>query len=183
MTAALEGLVVWTIGHSTRSLPEFVGLLEAHGIECLADVRRHRGSRAYPHFNADALARSLPDARIHYQPFLDLGGRRAASPASRNGVWRNASFRGYADFMETDAFEAALWRLCEQARRRRTVLMCSEAVWWRCHRALISDALKAKGATVLHIMDTGKAVQHPYTGPARVENGVLHYHDGPEVPV
>ena len=182
MTDALEGLVVWTIGHSTRSLPEFIALLGAHGIECLADVRRYPGSRAYPHFNADALARSLPDAHIAYQPFLDLGGRRPTSSASRNGVWRNASFRGYADFMETDAFEAAFSRLCEQARRRPTALMCSEAVWWRCHRALISDALKARGATVLHVMDTGKVVEHPYTAPARVRNGAVHYHDGPAAP-
>lgn len=180
MTAALAGLVVWTIGHSTRSLAEFVALLESHGIECLADVRRHPGSRAYPHFNADALARSLPDAHIDYHPFIDLGGRRPTSSASRNGVWRNASFRGYADFMETDAFQTAYSRLYQQACRRRTALMCSEAVWWRCHRALISDALKADGATVLHIMDASKVVEHPYTAPARVENGALRYHDGPE---
>ena len=104
---------------------------------------------------------------------------RAETSASRNGAWRNASFRGYADFMETDAFDAAFSRLCDQARRRRTALMCSEAVWWRCHRALISDALKAGGATVLHIMEAGKVVEHPYTAPARVEIGALHYHDGP----
>ena len=171
----LPGGRIWTVGHSNRTFVDFVALLRAHAIECIADVRRHPGSRAHPHFNADALARSLPQESIAYRAFEDLGGRRVAAPSSHNGAWRNASFRGYADFMETEDFAAALCRLIEHAARQRTAIMCSEAVWWRCHRALISDALKARGHTVIHLMGVHKAVEHPYTGPARVEHGKLSY--------
>ena len=159
---------VWTIGHSTRSIDEFVALLEAAGIEAVADVRRHAGSRKYPHFNPEPLARALADHGIEYHAFVDLGGRRKTRPDSPNTVWRNASFRGYADYMETEPFKAALARLTELAHAKRTALLCAEAVWWRCHRALISDALKARGDAVHHILGEEKIQDHPYTSAARV---------------
>lgn len=172
-------LVVWTLGHSNRSLDEFLGLLGSHGIEQVADVRRYAGSRAYPHFNPEPLADALSSCGVEYLPFPELGGRRSPSPASPNTIWRNAAFRGYADYMETPEFRAGLGRFIQVAQRRPTTLLCSEAVWWRCHRALIADALKADGAHVLHIMGTRKAVTHPYTAAAHLVNGRLHYGAGP----
>jgi uncharacterized protein (DUF488 family) len=168
-------LTVWTIGHSSRTLPEFLNLLESQGIARIADVRRHAGSRAHPHFNPDSLAASLAAGGIEYCPFPDLGGRRKPSPVSRNTVWRNPSFRGYADYMETSEFGAALDRLTGAAEECRTTLLCSEAVWWRCHRAMIADALKVAGVQVLHIMDGPKVVEHPFTAPARIVGGELQY--------
>jgi len=167
--------MVWTIGHSTRTLEEFVTLLQLHGIERIADVRRHAGSRKYPHFNAEPLAAALASHGIDYRPFADLGGRRKASPTSTNTVWRNASFRGYADYMATEEFRVALSRLVDAARERRTALLCSEAVWWRCHRSMIADALKATGIEVLHILGESKVVEHPYTDPAQIVDGTLRY--------
>ena len=169
---------IWTTGHSTRSLEEFLSLLQANGIEIVADVRRHPGSRAYPHFNPAPLAAALEKAGIAYQQFPELGGRRKPDPESRNTVWRNKSFRGYADYMETPAFDAAVKALIEVAAGGRTALLCAEAVWWRCHRALIADALMAGGIQVLHIMDGQKAVEHPYTSAARVVDGRLQYGSG-----
>lgn len=166
---------VWTIGHSSRPLADFLALLQAAGLESIADVRRHAGSRSFPWFGADALARSLEACGIHYIPFPELGGRRRVDPASRNTVWRNASFRAYADFMETAEFAAARKELEQLALASRTAIMCSEAVWWRCHRAMIADALKAGGWCVLHIMDGGKFVEHPYTSAASIEGGSLTY--------
>ncbi|HKO88707.1 MAG TPA: DUF488 domain-containing protein [Burkholderiales bacterium] len=177
MTGSLPqaGLTVWTIGHSTRSLEEFIALLRQNHIEVVADVRRHAGSRKFPHFNPEALARGLHEAHIGYTAFPDLGGRRTAKPDSANTAWRNASFRGYADYMETPPFKAALGRFIAVATQQRSALMCAEAVWWRCHRSLIADVLKVDGAKVLHIMEAGKSVEHPYTTAARVDNGHLSY--------
>lgn len=172
-------LEIWTIGHSTRSMEDFLAFLEENGIEAVADVRRFPGSRAYPHFNAEPLAQSLAARGIEYLPFGDLGGRRRPDPGSTNTVWRHPAFRAYADFMETPEFRAGLTRLLAAARTRRTAIMCSEAVWWRCHRALIADALKAGGARVLHIMDVGKVVEHPYTAAATVVDGKLRYGAAP----
>jgi uncharacterized protein (DUF488 family) len=166
---------IWTIGHSTRSAEEFRELLEVNGIEALADVRRHAGSRKYPHFNPDALRDSLAEISVDYMPMPDLGGRRRARPDSRNTIWRNASFRGYADYMETEEFGAAIERLQALAARRRTVIMCAEAVWWRCHRALIADHLKATGWCVQHIMSKKRASIHPYTSAARIADERLSY--------
>ena len=166
---------VWTIGHSSRTFTEFLGLLESQRIERVADVRRHAGSRAHPHFNPDPLAAALAGSGIEYCPFPDLGGRRKPRPDSRNTVWRNPSFRGYADYMETPQFRTALDRLLEVAKEYRTTLLCSEAVWWRCHRAMIADALKVDGVHVLHIMDGPKVVEHPLTAPARIVDGELRY--------
>ncbi len=166
---------IWTIGHSTRTLEEFLELLRQNEIELLADIRRFPGSRKYPHFGSEALAESLREAGIEYRHFAELGGRRKARPDSRNDVWRNESFRGYADYMETPEFENALQKLLEIASEKRTALMCSEAVWWRCHRSMVADALKARGVEVIHILSARKNEVHPYTAPARLQNGQLTY--------
>ena len=171
----MSSICCWTIGHSSRPLEEFIALLQSHGIERVADVRRYAGSRAHPHFNPDALAASLEDVGIAYTPFPELGGRRAPRADSPNTVWRNAAFRGYADYMATPAFHAGLQRFIGAARERRSSLMCAEAVWWRCHRGLIADALKADGIPVLHIMGIGRATEHPYTAAARIVDGRLEY--------
>lgn len=154
---------IWTFGHSTRSPEEFVAALQSFKIEVLADVRRYPGSKKYPHFNAQALASCLPAAGIRYLPMPELGGRRKPRPDSPHTVWRSASFRGYADYAETAPFEDAMARLTQVATHQRTAYMCSEAVWWRCHRSIISDYLKERGWTVLHIMDEGTAKEHPFT--------------------
>ncbi len=173
-----SALTVWTIGHSTRTIDDFIALLRANGIEALADVRRFPGSRKYPQFNVEPLRASLTAAGIAYVPMTELGGRRRPRPDSRNTVWRNESFRGYADFMETDAFRAGIEKLLTLAREKRTAVMCSEAVWWRCHRSMISDQLKASGIRVLHIMEGGKCEEHPYTAAARLVDGQLSYAPG-----
>ncbi len=168
-------MTIWTVGHSTRGLDEFLALLASHRIEAVADVRRFPGSRKYPHFNRDALAVSLLAAGLEYVPMTELGGRRRPRPDSHNTVWRNESFRGYADFMETEGFRAGIEVLLALASRKRVAIMCSEAVWWRCHRSMISDYLKVRGIRVLHIMDSGECEEHPYTSAARVADGKLLY--------
>ena len=166
---------IWTIGHSTHPLEEFVEWLKAHEIEALVDIRRYPGSRRYPHFNKDALAVSLPKNDIFYYHFEQLGGRRKARPDSVNQVWRHPSFRGYADYMETEDFKATVEDLKEIASEKKTAVMCSEAVWWSCHRSMVSDYLKAEGWEVLHIMSPDKTTEHPYTKPAKIEDGKLVY--------
>ena len=168
-------LSLWTIGHSTRSLEEFSNILKSFSLEILVDVRSFPGSRRYPHFNREALHDSLAAAAIDYIHLPELGGRRKPLPDSLNMTWRNESFRGYADYMETEAFRSGTDRLVALARDRRTAIMCSEAVWWRCHRSLISDYLKAKGVDVIHILAAGKSEAHPYTSAARIVNGELSY--------
>jgi uncharacterized protein (DUF488 family) len=168
-------LKVWTVGHSTRTISAFLELLAVNKIETLADVRRFPASRKYPHFNEHELSESLAHAGVEYLPLPELGGRRRPHPGSHNMVWRNESFRGYADYMETDAFRDGVERLLEVAGGSRTAIMCAEAVWWRCHRALIADYLKAKGVEVHHIIDVKKGESHPYTSPARLANGELTY--------
>ncbi|MGI8470034.1 MAG: DUF488 domain-containing protein [Pyrinomonadaceae bacterium] len=170
-----KGLKIWTIGHSTRTLAEFIELLAANKIEALADVRRYPGSRKYPHFNERELGDVLAESGIEYAPFKQLGGRRRPRVDSPNTVWRSESFRGYADYMETAEFKDGIAQLLELARRKRTAIMCSEAVWWRCHRALISDCLKAAGVEVEHIIGLKKNEIHPFTSAARFENGKLFY--------
>ena len=178
---------IWTIGHSTRKIDIFISLLEENGIKLLADVRQFPGSKRYPQFNKDALADSLGKHEIRYQHFPELGGRRKPRPDSRNTAWRNASFRGYADYMETEEFRKAIARLVNLATGRvrptgglanevgPTAIMCAEAVWWRCHRALISDFLKARGIEVIHIVDLNKTELHAFTSAAQVGNGRLSY--------
>jgi len=166
---------LWTIGHSTRSLDEFIVLLQQSGIEALADVRHYPGSRKYPHFNVEPLRQSLHDAGTDYVSFTELGGRRKVQPDSPNTGWRSDAFRGYADYMQTDAFRAGIERLKALATAKRTAIMCAEAVWWRCHRGLVSDVFKLHGTRVLHIMGPGAAREHPYTSAARVVDGRLDY--------
>ncbi|GEO05034.1 hypothetical protein AAE02nite_26980 [Adhaeribacter aerolatus] len=154
---------IWTIGHSTRSPEEFLATLGSFRIELLVDVRRYPGSKKYPHFNKSTLEEYLPAAGINYLAEEALGGRRKPRPDSANTVWRNEAFRGYADYTETEAFAEGMAQLTTIAAQQRTAYMCSEAVWWRCHRAIISDNLKASGWAVMHIMQAGVAREHPYT--------------------
>jgi uncharacterized protein (DUF488 family) len=171
--------VIYTIGHSTRSLGEFLGLLHAHGVLRLADVRSVPRSRRHPHFSADALAASLSSAGIAYSHFPALGGLRKPRRDSRNTAWRIQGFRGYADYMETPAFEGALDRLIEFAVERVAV-MCAEAVWWRCHRQLIADALLARGVAVAHILSAAPPDPHVLTAFARVIGKRVRYGGIPE---
>ena len=183
---------IWTVGHSTRTIDEFVSLLMANEIKILADVRAWPGSKRYPQFNKDALAESLSAHGIRYEHFPELGGKRKSKPDSRNTAWRNASFRGYADYMETEEFQKGIERLLALTRSDglgspesfrgweavtpcRIAIMCAEAVWWRCHRSLIADCLKARGVEVLHILGASKVELHPYTPAARIMNGELSY--------
>ncbi|MFA5529290.1 MAG: DUF488 domain-containing protein [Thiohalomonadaceae bacterium] len=166
---------IWTIGHSTRKAEDFVAMLRAHGIVMLVDVRSYPGSRRFPHFNRDALARELSAAGIGYEHLPALGGRRSPRADSINTAWRNASFRGYADYMQSAEFAAAMAYLMERARAQPTAIMCAEAPWWRCHRSLIADWLKVNGWAVLHILDTRRVQRHPYTHAARIEEGRLSY--------
>jgi uncharacterized protein (DUF488 family) len=164
---------IYTIGHSTHPIEVFIGMLQSFDVALVADIRRFPGSRKYPHFNSEALNASLRTAGIGYVHMPELGGRRKPLPDSHNTAWRNDAFRGYADYMETDDFKKAVAKLEDMARTQATAYMCSEAVWWRCHRALVSDYLKAAGWTVMHIMAAGKATEHPYTKPAREAQGRL----------
>ena len=167
---------IWTIGHSTRSIEEFVGALAAHGIKLIADVRLLPGSKRYPHFNSDALAEALRGSAIGYEHFRELGGRRRPQPDSPHTAWRNDAFRGYADHMDSAEFRAEVERLLASAAASGpTAMMCAEAVWWRCHRGLVSDYLKAHGIDVLHIMDAKKAEPHPWTSAASIVDGRLSY--------
>ena len=166
---------IYTIGHSTRSWEDFLTLLRAHGVQAIADVRLIPKSRRYPHFADAALARELPRAGIAYLPFKSLGGRRRPLTDSPNAGWRNESFRGYADYMQTDAFRAALDELMTAARKQPTAIMCAEAVPWRCHRSLIADALLVRGWRVLDIISDRKATEHKLTPFAHVEGTSITY--------
>lgn len=166
---------IWTIGHSTHPIEKFIQMLKSFGITTLVDVRSLPGSRKFPQFDKEALEKSLPGNDINYIHSINLGGRRKTSKASKNTGWRLASFRGYADYMETDPFLSAVKELEMLASNERVAYMCAEAVWWSCHRSLISDYLKFHGWTVFHIMEIGKAQEHPYTPPAKIKNDQLVY--------
>ncbi|HEX4793810.1 MAG TPA: DUF488 domain-containing protein [Humisphaera sp.] len=168
---------LFTIGHSTRTFEQLVELLKENGVAAIADVRLIPRSRRYPHFNDEFLAANLPTAGIAYFPFKSLGGRRRPAKDSPNTGWRNESFRGYADFLQTPPFERALGELIELARGVPTATMCAEAVRWRCHRSLISDALVVRGWRVLDIMGRGKVTPHHLTSFARVEGTKIVYPD------
>jgi uncharacterized protein (DUF488 family) len=169
-------LRIWTIGHSTHKIDYFISLLKENGIKLVVDVRSLPGSKRYPQFNKEALSASLHNVGIRYEHFPELGGRRKPRSDSRNIAWRNASFRGYADYMETEEFRKGADRLVDLADAAgRTAIMCAEAVWWRCHRALVSDYLKARGIEVMHIIDANKSDPHPYTSAARIVDGELSY--------
>lgn len=166
---------IFSIGHSTRSLDTFLSLLEEYRVAAVADVRRFPGSRRYPHFNADMLAQALGSADIYYEHMPGLGGRRRPLTQSPNTGWRNEAFRGYADYMATPEFGRALGALTSLSRERRAAMLCSEAVWWRCHRRLIADALLARGIAVEHILGTGSTAPHTLTPFARVDNLGIAY--------
>ncbi len=166
---------IWTIGHSTRTLEVFLDLLFAYRIDAVADVRRFPGSRRYPHFAKDALGETLPRHGIVYRWLPKLGGRRPVQPDSPNDGWRNASFRGYADYLASAEFAEGLDELLALASERRTAMMCAEAVWWRCHRSLIADVLRVRGIEVIHILDATHSTVHPFTSPARIVGGRLTY--------
>ena len=168
-------MTIWTIGHSTRSADEFAAALQSQRIEAVADVRKMPGSRRFPHFDQDALASFLRKKAVAYHHFPDLGGRRKPDPESRNSAWRHPAFRAYSDYMRTGEFANSLDRLLQLAREMRTAIMCAEAVWWRCHRSLISDLLKSRGWTVLHILDHRKTEEHRFTSAASFINGELTY--------
>ncbi len=187
--------ILWTIGHSTHPIEEFLALLRAHGIRQLVDVRTIPRSRHNPQFNTEALARSLADAAISYQHSARLGGLRKTSKDSMNTGWRNESFRGYADYMQTHEFRKSLDELIADSRKLsfspahpgraetrpfRVAIMCAEAVPWRCHRSLIADALVMHGSEVRHIMTTQQATLHRLTSFAKIEKGLLFYPKMPE---
>jgi len=173
---------IWTIGHSTRTIDDLIRLLQAHAIQLVADVRRYPASRRYPHFNQAPLAEALAKNQIDYVHFPELGGRRSPRKNSPNTAWRVEAFRGYADYMMTQQFAQGIERLLELPAQKRTTLLCAEAVWWRCHRALIADYLKAGGHTVSHILGLDKTESHPFTSAAHVVNGKLSYEARNESP-
>jgi len=166
---------VLTIGHSNRSLEAFIELLEAHHVTRLADVRTVPRSRHNPQFNADVLPRSLADRGIAHTPMRELGGLRKPRPDSVNQGWRNESFRGYADYMQTADFATAMASLLALAHRDHVAIMCAEALPWRCHRSLIADALVARGVAVAHITNKAPAKPHVLTSFARVEGERVTY--------
>ncbi len=166
---------LWTIGHSTRAWEDFVGLLRDADIATLADVRRFAGSRRHPQFGGDAMAQALPAAGIAYVAMPELGGRRPPRKDSRNTAWRNAGFRGYADYMDTPDYAQARERLAALASDTRTAVMCAEAMWWQCHRGLVADDFKARGWEVIHLLAPGRSESHPYTSAARLVDGKLDY--------
>jgi uncharacterized protein (DUF488 family) len=169
---------IWTIGHSTHPFEELVAMLRSFQIEAIVDIRNFPHSRKFPQFNKEALEISLPENHIAYFHVQTLGGRRKPNPETKNTAWRHPAFRGYADYMETAAFHEGIKALEKIALENRTAYMCSEAVWWRCHRSMVSDYLKAEGWEVLHIMGIGKATGHPFTAPAKISDGKLSYQKG-----
>jgi uncharacterized protein (DUF488 family) len=175
---------LFTIGHSTRSMDDLMALLHRHGIRRLVDVRRYPGSRRHPQFNREAMTLSLEAGGIEYRHAPELGGRRdAANEDSPNQGLRNASFRAYADYMGTPDFQAALDALVAEAADRPVAILCAEAVPWRCHRNLISDAVAARGVEVRHIVGDGEAKRHELHSAARVDHaGRLTYPPQPTEP-
>ena len=171
---------VFTIGHSTRELPEFIEMLRAHGVTRLVDVRSVPRSRKNPQFNLDTLPAALEASGIGYIHCPELGGLRHARADSANTGWRNASFRGYADYMQTPAFTQAVEQLTALAEDEPLALMCAEAVPWRCHRSLISDALTVRGIAVRHIMSETRANPHRLTPFARVDGLQVRYPEDPQ---
>ncbi len=169
--------MILTVGHSNRSLADFLAILQAHRIDRILDVRRYPTSRKWPHFDAESLARELAEGGIAYTGLPELGGRRKPRPDSRHGAWREQSFRGYADFMDTPEFEAGLSRVLELAgaRESRPALMCAESVPWRCHRSLIADALVARGVPVHDVLSATSVRPHALPKFARVEGERVVY--------
>jgi len=175
MPSGQMALVIFTIGHSTRPTAELVRLLRAHGVRRVVDARTIPRSRHNPQFNRERLSRTLHNARIHYRHMPGLGGLRRPKPDSLNTGWRNASFRGYADYMQTASFAEHLQRLIQLAGREPTAVMCAEAVPWRCHRSLIADALVVQGIEVHEIVSGTRAKPHSLTPWARVVGTQVTY--------
>jgi uncharacterized protein (DUF488 family) len=170
-----EAAIIFTVGHSTRTLAELGEIVRAHGVRTIADVRLIPKSRRYPNFYAESLSETLPPMGLAYVPFKSLGGRRRPRADSPNVGWRNESFRGYADFLQTPQFLAALDELIAVASASATAIMCAEAVPWRCHRSLIGDALLVRGWRVMDIYDERKATPHAMTEFAKVEGLRITY--------
>jgi uncharacterized protein (DUF488 family) len=168
-------LTVWTVGHSTRPLSDFLGVLAGYRIELVADVRRFPGSRSQPQYQQPALEPALQGAGIGYIWLPDLGGRRRPVQDTPNTTWRHPAFRGYADHLAGEAFAAGLLELLTVAWGLRTAVMCAEILWWRCHRRMIADVLVSLGVRVIHIQDAQIAQPHRLTAPARLVRGVLSY--------
>jgi len=166
---------IFTVGHSTLPIDAFVSLLHAYRIECVADIRTVPRSRHNPQFNNDALAASLRQAKIEYAPLQALGGLRHPRKDSPNAGWRNKSFRGYADYMQTCEFGKGLETLIELSRQKRTAIMCAEAVPWRCHRSLVADALSVRGIPVIEILSLSSRRDHELTPFAHVEGTTITY--------
>ncbi len=173
-----DGVTIWTIGHSTRSFDEFLPLLTANRIEFLADVRHFPTSQRAPWAKKTVLASELSGGGIEYEHLEALGGFRKPAPNSVNTGWRNAGFRGYADYMATAEFATAVERLIARAAAKRTAIMCAEAIPWKCHRSLLSDSLLTRGVRVIHILSGGKTQEHRLTPFARVD-GVQVTYAGP----
>ena len=171
----MEEFDVWTLGFSNRTWEDTEDILHTFGIEVLADVRTAPGSRRYPQFNKASLEEALPKIGMEYVPMPILGGFRKGPLTELNAGWRNASFRHYADYMQTPEFDQGIEELVERLQRNRTVYVCTEAVFWRCHRALISDALEARGVRVGHIFSATKAERHRITPFAQVEGLRITY--------
>jgi uncharacterized protein (DUF488 family) len=169
---------ILTIGHSTRPLETFIGLLRAHGVQRVVDVRTVPRSHRNPQFNRDTLSGKLHNRRIHYTHLAALGGLRHAHKDSQNTGWQNASFRGFADYMQTSEFEEGLRKLMGLGRQEQTAVMCAEAVPWRCHRSLIADALTVRGVPVRHIMSRTRAEPHKLTSFAHLQDMVITYPEG-----
>ena len=169
MRTPSRALTLWSIGHSTHSLASFLALLKANDIEVVADIRTIPRSSRFPHFGADRLAAALSEHGIRYRHLPALGGRRAPREDSPNVAWRNASFRGYADHARTTEFAQGLAALRELARSAPTAMMCSEALWWRCHRRLVADRIVAAGDVVLHIASDGRSAPHELSPFASVD--------------
>ena len=170
--------MLFTVGHSNRSLADFLAILKAHGIDRILDVRRYPVSRKWPHFDAKPLADALAEAGVAYTGMPELGGRRKPRPDSRHRAWREEAFRGYADFTETAEFEAGLARVLDLAADSRPALMCAEAVPWRCHRSLIADALVARGVEVVDVLAEKSSRPHALSKFGRVEDGRVVYDVG-----
>ena len=170
---------LWTIGHSTRPLGEFIAVLESHRIEAIADVRRFPGSRRLPQFQSANLEEALEAHGIAYRWLAPLGGRRRPDPHSPNRGWRHPAFRAYADHVASEEFAQGFFELVNMARGLRTALMCAEVLWWRCHRRLIADVATSLGAEVVHIRDAKKAELHRLAPPARLVRGTLTYAEAP----
>jgi len=168
-------VTIYTVGHSTRPTEDFVALIEGHGVEQLIDIRTIPRSRTNPQFNRDTLPKTLECAGIEYLHMPELGGLRHARPDSPNTAWRNASFRGYADYMQTPEFAAAIARLVEIGQGKQTAIMCAEAVPWRCHRSLVADALTARGVPVEDILSATRRSPHKLTPFAKIEGTRVWY--------